>query len=757
MKNNLYKLLFEARFYSKNDFLIFLYRLIEKKEETIDRVNNQILLDVFNFLNKKDENGKTIYELLTSSQDKKEKDSYNRYVYTEVNKKYGINLDKLNDYYEYMLDFIDENRFGSNTSYDDLIKDFDFFEKNIKNSLLPDIKKELIDVKNEENLNKIIQYVRELKNEKQSEFDASQSTNIIYENDKWIFIHPKTEAQFRYNSFLIYQNNNLEYYKPDSNNLDWCTIERHGAGTSAWHTYCKRYVCIIAISKVKDINDNNRKISLKLNRPEETNEQTIKDYFFFHDSPSFDLNNDEVKYENIIKIFSEEELNSIIEYINSESYFNYTDIDEEKIYKKLKSMFERKKIGSITSFVVNNSAYYLLFRLRNEFPKETKIFNTIINNIFNMFEEDYTRLIYAIFNQLKLDPDLESFIFKNEKIKSYFDTNIDKILEKLLATRLNKELIEINPIIAYILKCENNEILLTKLSEFISQNLSNKKLEKIVIFTIEAIKEEDQFVLSDSLKLALINFYKKTNISSQKLKKLLCQDNDTFIKFYNNNAKNIISLFRFDIFSRITMNQNNILINKIKELIPENSNLIIDNILKLMEKNSQTINDIAEIIFYDIENIINKIQISTFEKVNSYETLFALEKRYQEIFENFDKFNIEKIKLLYLSKISSQNVELKEKLIKKVLFKKIKTKTLFEELKLAKDLDIVRLKASLKENNSIIEIMKLIIDLKEKIKANEITNNEELEEFVKTKNITEMLKRYVQNNIYIINERLLIK
>jgi len=53
--------------------------------------------------------------------------------------------------------------------------------------------------------------------------------------------------------------------------------------------------------------------------------------------------------------------------------------------------------------------------------------------------------------------------------------------------------------------------------------------------------------------------------------------------------------------------------------------------------------------------------------------------------------------------------------------------------------------------------MKLIIDLKEKIKANEITNNEELEEFVKTKNITEMLKRYVQNNIYIINERLLIK
>jgi len=56
MKNNLYKLLFEARFYSKNDFLIFLYRLIEKKEEIIDRVNNQILLNVFNFLNKKDEN-----------------------------------------------------------------------------------------------------------------------------------------------------------------------------------------------------------------------------------------------------------------------------------------------------------------------------------------------------------------------------------------------------------------------------------------------------------------------------------------------------------------------------------------------------------------------------------------------------------------------------------------------------------------------------------------------------------------------------
>lgn len=751
MKKILYKLLFEAKFYSKNDFLIFIYKLVDAKKEDIDKINNKILWDVYCFLNKKDENENTIYELLNTSTEKKQKDAYSKFVYEEVNKKYQINLDKLNDYYEYMLDFIEKQDPSKSTSYDEMIRDFDYFEKNIKNSLMPELKKSLIDEKNPENLKKIIRFVRQIQNEKQSEFDAMQNINKIYENDDWVFIHPTTEAQFRYNSFLIYKDNNLQFYKPDSANIDWCTIERHGAGTSSWADYCKKYVCVIAISKNKSIDDKYRKISLKFNRPENVIEGSIKEYFFFDDSPTFDVFNDEMSYKEIIKVFSEDELTKLIEYTNSSDYFNYTALDEEAEYSNLNSLLERRKFDSLTRYIVNNNVYYLFFKLKKEKEKEYDVFDKIIDNVLAMFRGELERFIDSVYIQLSMNEDLKKFVLTDSRIKNYFEQNTEEILEKLLSLRRNKEVLATNPVISYIMTCEDNEQLLDKLFDFISRNKKNENLEKIIIFTLVSLMNEQKTILNNKLKLKLIDYYKDINISSPTVKKMLSENDDLFIEYYNNDKKNIVKLFMFDTFDNNAIQTNNDFIEKIKVLIPDNE-IIFKAILALLQRNTIKVDNMFNILGYKIDNILNMIAKSTIDKVTSYDNLFVFSQKYNQILDNFEKFDIDKIKIEHIRKISNEDALIQEQLVKKIIFKKLKTNTLLNSIKSTHNIQIDLLKRA-SGNDNTKKIFSLIADCKIKIDNGEISNDADLIKIFTDNNIHEVLKKYILSNIYIINER----
>jgi hypothetical protein len=264
---------------------------------------------------------------------------------------------------------------------------------------------------------------------------------------------------------------------------------------------------------------------------------------------NFDINQDNLIYDNL-NIYKEQEQEQInIEFIYDINYLNY----KKKIFQKnisediilLNNLFDE----NICDVLIN---IYILKKKNKISVEQFKIFEIIFDFIINLNQINY--IDHQNFFLLLID--FYKIFILSKQINIFFDQFIYKELVnyKLLINKINDLYYKLN-----------EKILIFKIFiEF--ENINNINIIKQKIIYLANKLSFDLFMYYNSQEIynIIINcfvYLNKITINNQNLLNIFLSNKDIFIKEYDKNIQNHLEIYShdFELYIKFKINKNNII------------------------------------------------------------------------------------------------------------------------------------------------------------------------------------------------------